>query len=88
MNFLEERIVKDGQVREGDILKVDSFLNHQLDIELLDRIGREFYEHFKGKRVTRVLTVEASGIAIAFPTAQLFGVPVVFATSLQKSRAA
>ena len=83
MNFLEERIVKDGQVREGDILKVDSFLNHQLDIELLDRIGREFYEHFKGKRVTRVLTVEASGIAIAFPTAQLFGVPVVFA---KKSR--
>lgn len=52
MNFLEERIQKDGQVREGDILKVDSFLNHQLDIKLLDRIGEAFYEHFKDKRVT------------------------------------
>ncbi|MDO5131908.1 MAG: xanthine phosphoribosyltransferase [Eubacteriales bacterium] len=79
MNFLEERILKDGQVREGDILKVDSFLNHQLDIALLDQIGEAFYEHFRGKNITRVLTVEASGIAIAVPTARRFGVPAVFA---------
>ena len=81
MNFLEERIQKDGQVREGDILKVDSFLNHQLDIKLLDRIGEAFYEHFKDKRVTRVLTVESSGIAVAFPVARMFGAPLVFAKS-------
>lgn len=83
MNFLEERIQKDGQVREGDILKVDSFLNHQLDIALLERIGEEFYEHFKDKKITRVLTVESSGIAIAYPVARRFGVPLVFA---KKSR--
>lgn len=83
MNFLEERILKDGQVREGDILKVDSFLNHQLDIELLERIGEEFYQHFKDKKITRVLTVESSGIAIAYPVARRFGVPLVFA---KKSR--
>ena len=83
MNFLEERFQKDGQVREGDILKVDSFLNHQLDIALLERIGEEFYEHFKDKKITRVLTVESSGIAIAYPVARRFGVPLVFA---KKSR--
>lgn len=83
MNFLEERIRRDGQVREGDILKVDSFLNHQLDIELLEQIGEAFYEHFKDKPVTRILTVESSGIAVAFPVARRFGVPVVFA---KKSR--
>ena len=83
MNFLEERILRDGQVREGDILKVDSFLNHQLDIRLLDQIGDAFYNYFKERKVTRVLTVEASGIAIAYPVAQKFGVPVVFA---KKSR--
>ena len=79
MNFLEERISRDGQVREGDILKVDSFLNHQLDIDLLERIGEAFYGHFREKKITRVLTVESSGIAVAFPVARLFGVPVVFA---------
>ena len=79
MNFLEERILKDGQVREGDILKVDSFLNHQLDIALLEQIGDAFYEHFKDKNITRVLTVESSGIAIAYPVARRFGVPAVFA---------
>ena len=83
MNFLEERILKDGQVREGDILKVDSFLNHQLDIALLEQIGDAFYEHFKDKNITRVLTVESSGIAIAYPVARRFGVPAVFA---KKSR--
>ena len=79
MNFLEERIMKDGQVREGDILKVDSFLNHQVDIALLEQIGDAFYEHFKDKNITRVLTVESSGIAIAYPVARRFGVPAVFA---------
>ena len=79
MNFLEERILKDGQVREGDILKVDSFLNHQVDITLLEQIGEEFYEHFRDKRITRVLTVESSGIAIACPVARRVGVPAVFA---------
>lgn len=83
MNFLEERILKDGQVREGDILKVDSFLNHQLDINLLEQIGETLYEHFRKKKVTRVLTVESSGIAVAYPVARRFGVPVVFA---KKSR--
>ena len=79
MNFLEERIMKDGQVREGDILKVDSFLNHQVDIALLEQIGDAFYEHFKEKSISRVLTVESSGIAIAYPVARRFGVPAVFA---------
>ena len=83
MNFLEERILKDGQVRQGDILKVDSFLNHQVDITLLEQIGDAFYEHFKDRKITRVLTVESSGIAIAYPVARRFGVPAVFA---KKSR--
>ena len=79
MNFLEERIVKDGLVKEGNVLKVDSFLNHQMDIALIDRIGEEFYERFKHKKITKVLTIEASGIAIAASTARCFGVPMVFA---------
>lgn len=79
MNFLEERIVKDGIVKEGNVLKVDSFLNHQMDIALIDRIGEEFYERFKSEKVTKVLTIEASGIAIAASTARCFGVPMVFA---------
>ncbi|MCR5771059.1 MAG: xanthine phosphoribosyltransferase [Butyrivibrio sp.] len=79
MNFLEERIASDGQVRAGNILKVDSFLNHQLDVDLLDQVGKAFYEKYKDKGITKVLTVEASGIAIACMTAQYFHVPVVFA---------
>ena len=79
MNFLEERIVKDGIVKEGNVLKVDSFLNHQMDVELLDKIGEEFYRRFAGKEVTKVLTIEASGIAIAYAVARQFGVPMVFA---------
>ncbi len=79
MNFLEERIVKDGIVKDGNVLKVDSFLNHQMDVELLDKIGEEFYRRFAGKEVTKVLTIEASGIAIAYATARQFGVPMVFA---------
>ena len=79
MNFLEERIAKDGVVKSGNVLKVDSFLNHQMDIALLDEIGREFRRRFSGRPVTKVLTIEASGIAIAYPVAREFGVPLVFA---------
>lgn len=79
MNFLEERILKDGIVKEGNVLKVDSFLNHQMDVELLDRIGEEFYRRFEGVRVTKILTIEASGIAIACAAAKYFQVPVLFA---------
>ena len=79
MNFLEERIVRDGVVKEGNVLKVDSFLNHQMDVALLDEIGREFHDRFHDTPVTKVLTVEASGIAIACFVAKHFGVPLVFA---------
>ena len=79
MNFLEERIAKDGIVKPGNVLKVDSFLNHQMDIALLDEIGREFKRRFAGETITKVLTIESSGIAIAFPVAREFGVPLVFA---------
>lgn len=79
MKLLEERILKDGQVRPGEILKVDSFLNHQLDVDLLLALGKEFYDIYKDAGVNRILTVEASGIAIACATANYFHVPVVFA---------
>ena len=79
MNFLEERIVKDGIVKAGNVLKVDSFLNHQMDVELINEIGREFYRRFSDKPITKILTIEASGIAIAYAAAQAFGVPLVFA---------
>ncbi len=79
MNFLEERIIKDGIIKPGNVLKVDSFLNHQMDVELLNRIGEEFKHRFKDKPVTKVLTIEASGIAIAYPVACQFGVPLLFA---------
>ena len=79
MNFLEERITKDGIVKPGNVLKVDSFLNHQMDIALLDQIGEEFKRRFADCNITKVLTIEASGIAIAYPVARAFGVPMVFA---------
>jgi len=79
MNFLEERIIKDGTVKPGNVLKVDSFLNHQMDIALMDKMGEEFYNRFKDAGVTKVLTIEASGIAIACSVARCFGVPMVFA---------
>ena len=79
MNFLEERICKDGIVKPGNVLKVDSFLNHQMDIALLDEIGREFHRRFQHKLINKILTIEASGIAIAYPVAKEFGVPLVFA---------
>lgn len=79
MNFLEERILKDGVVKPGYILKVDSFLNHQMDIELMERIGKEFHRRFGHLPITKVLTIEASGIAVAYPVAREFGVPMVYA---------
>ena len=79
MNFLEERIVKDGAVKPGNVLKVDSFLNHQMDISLMEEIGREFKRRFEGKTINKVLTIEASGIGIAAFVAKEFGVPMVFA---------
>ena len=79
MNCLEERIAKDGIVKEGNVLKVDSFLNHQMDIALMDQMGEEFYKRFKDCGVNKVLTIEASGIGIACSVARCFGVPMVFA---------
>ena len=79
MNFLEERIVKDGIVKEGNVLKVDSFLNHQMDIDLFNQMGEEFKKRFEGKNINKIVTIEASGIGIACVVAQHFGGPVVFA---------
>ena len=79
MNFLEERIIKDGIVKEGNVLKVDSFLNHQMDIELFDKIGEEFKRRFSDCNINKILTIEASGIGIACMVARHFDVPVVFA---------
>ena len=79
MNCLEQKIVKDGIVKEGNVLKVDSFLNHQMDIELFNDMGTEWKKRFEGKRIDKILTIEASGIGIACIAAQHFGVPVVFA---------
>jgi len=79
MNFLEERIQKDGKVKPNNVLKVDSFLNHQMDISLMEEIGREFHRRFADKKVSKVLTIEASGIGIACFVAKEFGVPMVFA---------
>jgi len=80
MELLKQRILKDGVVKAGNVLKVDSFLNHQMDIALFTEIGKEFYNRFKDCNVTKILTIEASGIGIACVTAQSFNnVPVVFA---------
>lgn len=79
MNFLEEKILKDGVVKQGNVLKVDNFLNHQMDIELFNEMGKEWKKRFEGKNINKILTIEASGIGIACIAAQHFGVPVVFA---------
>lgn len=79
MNCLEERIIKDGIIKEGNVLKVDSFLNHQMDIALFNQMGEEFAKRFAGKNINKILTIEASGIGIACIVAQHFNVPVVFA---------
>jgi len=79
MNFLEEKILQDGVVKPGSVLKVDSFLNHQIDVALVEEMAKEFKRRFAGKPITKVLTIESSGIAIAFAVAREFGVPMVFA---------
>jgi xanthine phosphoribosyltransferase len=79
VNCLEERILKDGIVKEGNVLKVDSFLNHQMDIELFNEMGAEWKKRFEGKNINKILTIEASGIGIACIVATHFNVPVVFA---------
>ena len=83
MKLLEERIRRDGVIKEGDILKVDSFLNHQIDPELIGAIAEEFHRKFAADDVTKILTIEASGIAIAIEVARVFGVPMVFAKKNQ-----
>ena len=85
MQALKERILKDGKVRAGNILKVDSFLNHQMDVPFISEIGKEFRKRFADRPVTKILTIEASGIGIAALTAQSFGVPMVFAKKTQSS---
>ena len=80
MKLLEDRIQKDGKIRNGGaVLKVDSFLNHQIDVELYNEIGKEFFRLFGGENVTKILTIEASGIGIACIAGQYFNVPVIFA---------
>jgi xanthine phosphoribosyltransferase len=79
MNFLEEKILLDGVIKEGNILKVDSFLNHQIDIDIMRQIAYEFQRRFRGIKISKILTIEASGIAIATLLGNLYDVPVVFA---------
>ena len=83
MELLKERIRKDGKVKEGNVLKVDSFLNHQMDVHLFQEIGKEFQKRFQGEEINKILTIEASGIGIACIVAQSFDVPVVFAKKTQ-----
>lgn len=83
MQLLKERILKDGTIKPGNILKVDSFLNHQMDIDLINEIGKEFKARFSDCPITKILTIEASGIGIACIVAQYFHVPVVFAKKAQ-----
>ena len=83
MQLLEERIRKDGIIKPGNVLKVDSFLNHQMDVELFEEMGKEFRRLFPSKEINKILTIEASGIGMACITAQYFGVPVVFAKKSQ-----
>ena len=85
MELLKDHILKHGIVKAGNVLKVDSFLNHQIDIRLMDDIGREFYRRFQDDRITKILTIEASGIAVACATARYFSVPVVFARKAKSS---
>ena len=79
MKLLEEKILADGRVLPGEVLKVDNFLNHQIDVKLLNELGKEWYRLYKDEKITKIVTIEASGIGIACIAAQYFGVPVVFA---------
>ena len=83
MQLLKDRIRKDGKIKEGNVLKVDSFLNHQMDVKLFQEIGKEFKRRFEGEEITKNLTIEASGIGIACVAAEVFDVPVVFAKKTQ-----
>ncbi|MDE6957397.1 MAG: xanthine phosphoribosyltransferase [Lachnospiraceae bacterium] len=83
MQLLKERILKDGVVKPGNVLKVDSFLNHQMDIDLINEIGKEFRRRFPSDKITKILTIEASGIGISCIAAQYFNVPVIFAKKAQ-----
>ncbi len=83
MQLLKDRIRKDGKIKEGNVLKVDSFLNHQMDVKLFQEIGKEFKRRFAGEEITKILTIEASGIGIACVAAEVFDVPVVFAKKTQ-----
>ena len=83
MQLLKDRIRKDGKIKEGNVLKVDSFLNHQMDVKLFHEIGKEFKRRFEGEEITKILTIEASGIGIACVAAEVFDVPVVFAKKTQ-----
>lgn len=83
MKLLKDRILKDGVVKPGNVLKVDSFLNHQMDIDLINELGKEFRRRFPSNRITKILTIEASGIGIACLVAQYFHVPVIFAKKAQ-----
>lgn len=83
MNFLEEKILHDGVIKEGNILKVDSFLNHQIDIDIMRQMAYEFKRRFQGVEVNKILTIEASGISIATLLGHLYDVPVVFAKKSQ-----
>jgi len=85
MKLLIDRIVNDGKVLSGEVLKVDSFLNHQLDVELLEELAKEWFERFKDCGVTKILTIESSGIALAALTARYFKVPAVFAKKAKSS---
>ena len=79
MQLLKDRILKDGIIKKGNVLKVDNFINHQMDVALLDAMGQEFYRLFSDCKITKVLTIETSGIGIAYPVARAFGVPLVYA---------
>ena len=83
MQLLKDRIRKDGKIKEGNVLKVDSFLNHQMDVKLFQEIGKEFKRRFEGEEITKILTIEASGIGIACVAAEVFDVPFVFAKKTQ-----
>ena len=83
MQLLKDRIRKDGKIKEGNVLKVDSFLNHQMDVKLFQEIGKEFKRRFEGEEITKILKIEASGIGIACVAAEVFDVPVVFAKKTQ-----
>ncbi|EKB53644.1 xanthine phosphoribosyltransferase [Falseniella ignava] len=83
MELLEQKILKDGKIFQGNILKVDNFLNHQVDVELIDAMGKDFAEHFADAGITRVITLEVSGISMAYTAAKYLGVPMVFAKKIE-----